>query len=100
MPVIDSNFFHCRQVCGIILIRMFDCLFFPKENKKIVHGKIALSNEEMQKELLEPTTMLYGELAEKDGYVKMFVYPLKVLILLSYYASELGLPVVKRNFCP
>ena len=69
--------FHCRQVCGIIVIRMFDCLFvffLPKENKKIVHGKIALSNEEMQKELLEPTTMLYGELAEKDGYVKMFIY--------------------------
>ncbi|KAK2558362.1 hypothetical protein P5673_019508 [Acropora cervicornis] len=40
-----------------------------EENKKIVHGKIALSNEEMQKELLEPTTMLYGELAEKDGIV-------------------------------
>ena len=66
---------------------MFDCLFvvfffLPKENKKIVHGKIALSNEEMQKELLEPTTMLYGELAEKDGYVKMLIYHLKTVLVL------------------
>jgi len=47
-----------------------------------VHGKIALSNEEIQKELLEPTTMLYGELAEKDGYVKMLIYPLKTVLVL------------------
>lgn len=40
-----------------------------EENEKIVQGKIELSKEEMQKELLEPTTMLYGELAEKDGIV-------------------------------
>ena len=47
-----------------------------------MHGKIALSNEEMQKELLEPTTMLYGELAEKDGYVKMLLYTLKTVLIL------------------
>jgi len=40
-----------------------------KENEKIVRGKVQQSQtkEERQKELLEPTTMLYGELAEKNG---------------------------------
>ena len=42
-----------------------------KENEKIVRGNIQLTKEEKQKELLEPTTMLYGELAEKNGYVNM-----------------------------
>lgn len=42
-----------------------------EENEKIVHGKVRQSQtkEEKQKELLEPTTMLYGELAEKNGIV-------------------------------
>ena len=34
----------------------------------MVRGKMKLgTNEQKQKELLEPTTMLFGELAEKNG---------------------------------
>lgn len=42
-----------------------------EENEKIVHGKVQQSQtkEEKQKQLLEPTTMLYGELPEKNGIV-------------------------------
>jgi len=40
-----------------------------EENEKIVRGNVHLTKEEKQKELLEPTTMLFGELAEKNGIV-------------------------------
>ncbi|KAL9980322.1 hypothetical protein ACROYT_G008893 [Oculina patagonica] len=40
-----------------------------EENEKIVRGNVPKTKEEKQKELLEPTTMLYGELAEKNGIV-------------------------------
>ena len=41
----------------------------------MVRGKIKPeTNEEKQKELLEPTTMLFGELAEKNGYCKLVVF--------------------------
>lgn len=41
-----------------------------EENERIVHGKVQPeTNEEKQKQLLEPTTMLFGELAEKNGIV-------------------------------
>ncbi|KAJ7326570.1 hypothetical protein OS493_027524 [Desmophyllum pertusum] len=38
-------------------------------NEKIARGEIKRTKDEKQKELLEPTTMLYGELAEKNGIV-------------------------------
>lgn len=40
-----------------------------EENAKIVQGNIQQTKEEQQKELLDPTTMLFGELAEKNGIV-------------------------------
>lgn len=40
-----------------------------EENEKIARGEVKLTKEEKQKELLEPTTMLYGEMAEKNGIV-------------------------------
>lgn len=40
-----------------------------KENEKIARGEVKLTQEEKQKELLEPTTMLYGDIAEKNGIV-------------------------------
>ena len=42
-------------------------LFILKENEKIARGEVKLTQEEKQKELLEPTTMLYGDIAEKNG---------------------------------
>ena len=46
-----------------------DFFLLLKENEKIVRGNIQQTKEEQQKELLDPTTMLFGELAEKNGCV-------------------------------
>ena len=52
-------------MCLLIYLYFLLCL---KENERIVHGKVQPeTNEEKQKQLLEPTTMLFGELAEKNG---------------------------------
>ena len=52
-----------------ILFPLYNYFFLTyQENERMVRGKIKPgTNEQKQKELLEPTTMLFGELAEKNG---------------------------------